>query len=166
MELKYFKLYDDVRDLTFGTEESACFDLRVYLKPGLIVQSWNEENFERKRSILENRYFIDPGERVLLPTGIIFDIPRGYSVRIHPRSSVAIKRGLVNRNAEGIIDSDYFHESKISLVNTTKLWQQIMDGDRLLQCELVPVLNYELNKTTIRPTQRTNRIGGFGSTGV
>ncbi len=165
-QLKYFKLYPDVPDLTFGTKEAACFDFRVYLKPGLKFPIWDRYNVLYTIEIEENHFTLLSGHRALIPTGIIFDIPKGYSVRVHPRSGVAIKQGLVNRNAEGIIDSDYFHEASISLVNTSGNHQKISDGERLLQCEMVPVLQYSLEETKDKPQQRTDRIGGFGSTGV
>jgi dUTP pyrophosphatase len=42
-----------------------------------------------------------PQERALIPTGLIFDIPEGYSIRIHPRSGMALKYGLILANCRG-----------------------------------------------------------------
>lgn len=183
LELKYHKMYDDVQDLEFATEESACFDLRAYLVPGTLLKTWNNNNKEYDKPVF--RYtsvctddlnkdkdglgyiIMYPGERVLIPTGIKLIIPEGYSVRIHPRSSVSIKRGLSNPNHEGVIDSDYFKECHIVLENTTdKSIENIWHGDRVLQAEMVPVLKYDLCVTDEEPIQRTSRTGGFGSTGV
>jgi dUTPase len=42
----------------------------------------------------------------------------------------------------------------------------IKHGDRIAQGELVKSLDYSLNPCYNPPTQKSNRIGGFGSTGV
>jgi dUTP pyrophosphatase len=44
---------------------------------------------------------------MLIPTGLIADIPEGFSVRIHSRSGLAFKQGVYLTNCEGVIDSDY-----------------------------------------------------------
>ena len=38
---------------------------------------------------------------VLIPTGLIFDIPEGYSVRLHSRSGLRWKDGIYLTNCEG-----------------------------------------------------------------
>jgi dUTP pyrophosphatase len=81
------------------------------------------------------------------------------------RSSVALKKGLVMANGTGIIDSDYVEESYMMLQNVTDSLVTIENGDRLVQCMLVPVEQHELVETTDRPEQKTDRNGGFGSTG-
>jgi dUTP pyrophosphatase len=69
-------------------------------------------------------------------------------------------------NAEGIIDSDYTDETKIIVLNISNIPIRINHGDRIAQAEMVPVLNYNLVPTTEDIAQKTNRAGGFGSTGV
>jgi len=107
---------------------------------------------------------INPSERVLVPTGIIFDIPDGYSVRIHIRSSIALKLGLNLANGEAVIDSDYVQESFVMLQNTTNHQIEIQKGERIAQAELVWNQPVALELVE-RPHQKTNRTGGFGSTG-
>jgi dUTP pyrophosphatase len=166
LQLNYYKLFPDVPDLTFATDQSACFDLRVYIKPGLSVSFYNQQHLPFHLEHTSNSAILQPGVTYLLHSGIIFDIPEGYSVRVHPRSSMAGKRGIINPNLEGVIDSDYVEECLMLLKNTSKYEQVLNDGDRVLQAELVPVLKYGLVSVTNKPVRRTNRIGGFGSTGI
>ena len=107
-----------------------------------------------------------PGERILVPTGLIFDIPLFYSVRIHARSSISLKMGVIIPNGEGIIDSDYYHQTYVMLYNASADEVIIYHGDRIAQGELVKTLDYDLVETEDIPEQKTNRVGGFGSTGV
>lgn len=171
MVLKAFKLYPEVRTPQRATEQAACFDLCAYLgQPVFDVEGFFENNKPCKAEIFDNvssrHLVIDPGQRLLIPTGIIFDIPEGYSVRLHPRSGLALKEGLVMANCQGIIDSDYVHETKIMVLNTSTQRLQIYHGDRIAQGELVKVENYSITETVTKPETKTNRTGGFGSTGV
>jgi len=116
--------------------------------------------------IEELQISISPADRVLIPTGLIFDIPEGHSVRIHPRSSISLKKGLTLTNGEGIVDSDYYHETFIMFTNTSADEVRIKHGERIAQGELIKTLDYSLEESIIVPEQKTNRVGGFGSTGT
>jgi dUTP pyrophosphatase len=167
-QLKVYKLHEDVVLPSFGTTESACFDLRAHLA---VTPVTFYSNRNVKYEILPSTYFnpvrldLLPGERVLVPTGLIFDIPSGYSVRLHIRSSVAAKLGLNLANSEGVIDSDYVDPIFILLQNNSISSVEINHGERLAQAELVPLLKYELIQTEEKPGQKGDRVGGFGSTG-
>ncbi len=165
-DLKYYKLYDDVQDLKFATKGSVCFDASAYLKDGEIVKYYNKYNKEDFKVIVNNHIFINPQERVLIPTGIILDITEGYSVRTHPRSSTGLKLGLSHPHNEGKIDSDYYHELFMLFINLTESIITIEHNQKLAQLEMVRKLDYNLVETKIKPEQKTDRIGGFGSTNI
>ena len=171
-KLKYFKLHDDVAEPKFATDGSACFDICAYLhKPVTVhkMQNYKEKILPERiqwSDIEELQIPIEPADRVLIPTGLIFDIPKGYSLRIHPRSSISLKKGLSLTNGEGIIDNDYYHETYIMFTNTSADEVRITHGERIAQGELVKKEIYELEETITQPTQTTQRVGGFGSTGV
>jgi dUTP pyrophosphatase len=48
-----------------------------------------------------------PGERRLIPTGLVLEIPEGYEGQVRPRSGLALRHGISMVNAPGTIDSDY-----------------------------------------------------------
>jgi len=54
-----------------------------------------------------------------VPTGLIFDIPLGFSLRIHPRSGLSYRRGISLSNCEGVIDSDYVEQTFVSVINNS-----------------------------------------------
>lgn len=166
--LKYYKLNPNVPSPKFQTAQSACFDL-CFSKMGKgDYKGWNAANKEFVRSLFPTgNITIMPGDRVLVPTGLIFDIPEGYSLRVFSRSSVALKRGLMLVNAVGVIDSDYVDETFLLMTNLSVNPQVIEDNERLCQAELIkldPPSAFE--ETTERPTQKTDRVGGLGSTGT
>jgi len=169
--LKYYKLHDDVKDPVFATEGSACFDLHCYLSKlnQITIYEMNNNKVLRFPQVYDGdiiQISIDPADRALIPTGLIFDIPEGHSVRLHTRSSISLKKGLIMSNSEGIIDSDYYHQAYIMLYNASADVIRITHGERIAQGELIATLKYDIEETTDVPEQKTTRVGGFGSTGV
>ena len=160
-QLKYYKLHNEVISPKFATDGSACFDICAYLdNPVTAYRMYNHK--QKIRTPTLNR----PADRVLVPTGLVFDIPEGYSVRLHPRSSISLKKGLIMPNGEGIIDSDYYHETFIMLYNSSADEVRIKHGERIAQGELVKTLDYSIEESIIVPEQKTKSVGGFGSTGT
>ena len=143
MNLKAYRLHETVVLPKFATQQSACFDISAFAD-----------------------HVVPANHSMAIPTGLILDIPVGYSVRVHPRSGLAYKKGITLLNAEGIIDSDYTDELKIILHNTSNTNFIIHHGDRIAQGELVKSLDYTLEECYTAPTQKTDRVGGFGSTGI
>lgn len=180
----YYRTHSNVSHPTMSTEEAACYDLCAHLHgPARTEDSipamrevvlYTPEN-KVKSGVIETTFRDDNPEsfvvipahhRAIIPTGIVFDIPAGYSVRIHPRSGLSIKHGFIVANCEGVIDSDYFHEIKALMVNNSDVDITIYHGDRICQAEMVRVEPHEMTEVLTEPSQRTNRVGGLGSTGL
>jgi dUTP pyrophosphatase len=102
----------------------------------------------------------------MVPTGLIFDIPKGYSIRVHARSGMSLKQGLVLANSEGVIDSDYVEETFVLIMNVSDNGHWLTPGDRIAQAELVKQEQFKIEERKTRPTVKTDRVGGMGSTGV
>ena len=174
MNLECYRLHDDVTIPQIATLGSACFDVHAYIHPNNPVTVYNMENKKIKREpewydkeqSPKVRLVVEPGDRVLVPTGIIFKIPHGVSLRLHTRSSISLKKGLIMPNGEGIIDSDYYHETFVMLYNASADTVYILDNERVAQGELVENNPIDISETFQQPEQTTERVGGFGSTGV
>ena len=171
--LKFYKLNEQAQLPVFATKQSACFDLYANLIVDESVQYYGAiqtKELPRRVSfdINSNRNFIQLNnmERMLIPTGLIADIPDGFSVRLHSRSGLAFKQGVYLANCEGIIDSDYVDPIFAMVTNISNVPTRIYDGDRICQGELVRCEKYTLNESDEAPTQKTDREGGFGSTGT
>ena len=171
--LKFYRTTESAILPTFATKQSACFDLYANLINGEVLQYYqaiSTKILPRKVSfdINSNRSFIpiNNEERMLIPLGLIADIPEGFSVRLHSRSGLAFKQGVYLTNCEGIIDSDYVDPMFAMITNMSNVPVKIYDGDRICQGELVRCEKYTLDESDEAPTQKTDREGGFGSTGT
>ena len=95
----------------------------------------------------------------------MFDIPENHVMKMYVRSGVALKKGLTLANNVGIIDSDYVEQTFIMMTNLTDSLVMIENGERLAQCIIEKTTKIEINETAEPIVSKTDRDGGFGSTG-
>ena len=130
----------------YETKNSAGMDLRANLKESIVLQ---------------------PGCRVLVPTGLYMELPADCEAQIRPRSGLAFKHGITVLNSPGTIDADYRGEVKVLLVNLSQEPFEICHGERIAQmvvsrfCQVKfqPVAHLE----DLSDTERG--AGGFGHSG-
>jgi len=107
---------------------------------------------------------LEPFSRVIIPTGLYFQIEEGYEVQIRPRSGLSFKTGLTIANSPGTIDEDYRGEIGIICANYTDRSIMIKHGDRIAQ--MVVNKYEECNWIEVEELEQTKRgDGSFGSTG-
>ena len=108
---------------------------------------------------------LEPGTRMLVPTGLVMAVPQGFEVQVRPRSGLALKHGLTLVNSPGTIDSDYRGEVGVIVLNTGAVPFEIAHGMRIAQIVLAPVVQADMRE--VRALGATARgAGGFGSTGA
>lgn len=166
-KLGVYKIFADVKTPSYATGQSACFDLSLYLSNDDPIDVWDDKN----EKIIYNYgsstdVTILPGHRYKLPTGLIMDIPEGYHVEVNVRSGTGLKKGLTCINDTGIIDSDYVQEVFVLIHNTTKSIVVLENGERFAQARLVKNEKVEFEVLKTAPVTKTDRDGGFNSTGT
>lgn len=166
-QVKCYKVTPDAHLPEYGSELAACFDLKASLKGVWTVKVFSPFNTMDEIGVnTVNEITVYPGCRVLVPTGIIFDLAKHESLRIHPRSGLALKQGITIANCEGVVDADYVDPTYVMLINTSEQPFHVKDGDRIAQAEIVSYTKREIVSIENKPEQKTSRDGGFGSTGV
>ena len=117
------------------------------------------------RACTDGPLVIEPGQSVLIPTGIALHIgDPGLAAMILPRSGLGHKHGIVLGNLVGLIDSDYQGPLMVSCWNRGQAAFTVQPMDRIAQLVIVPVV-----QARFRVVQEFNASdrgeGGFGSTG-
>ncbi|MFC1669848.1 dUTP diphosphatase [Spirochaetota bacterium] len=108
---------------------------------------------------------INPGETVLVPTGMYIEIPEGYEAQIRPRSGLALKHGITLLNTPGTIDSDYRGEIKIIMTNLGKDPFTVTKGMRIAQMIFNKIYRgHFINTDELNSSERND--GGFGHSGI
>jgi dUTP pyrophosphatase len=115
-------------------------------------------------ALLPETLVIPPLGRVMIPTGLMLEIPAGYEAQVRPRSGLAAASGLTVLNSPGTIDSDYRGELKVILVNLGSDPCLVKNGDRIAQLVFSPVVQAVLEEAE-NLTETARGGGGFGSTG-
>ena len=117
------------------------------------------------RACVDGSTKVQPGETILVPTGIsIFIDDSSLAAVILPRSGLGHKQGIVLGNLVGLIDSDYQGPLMVSMWNRGDEIFQFEAGDRIAQLVFVPIVqaNFEIVED-FESSQRGE--GGFGHTG-
>jgi len=146
LSVKYINKSTNV-DPKFAYEGDSGFDLRADIEIDIVL---------------------DPFKRVLVPTGLYFELEKGTEIQVRPRSGLAIKHGITVLNTPGTVDSHYRGEVKVPLINLGEEPYLIQKGDRIAQAVIMPVFGegrVNLLKTDgINETTRGE--GGFNSSGI
>ncbi len=142
--VKFTKLDERAQMPAYGTQFAAGADLRAVLDEAVTIQ---------------------PGQTLLMHTGIAMEIPEGLVGLVYARSGLAAKRGLAPANCVGVIDSDYRGEIMVALHNHSGEPQRIEHGERIAQMVIAPYVfaNYQETESL---TDTVRGEGGFGSTGT
>lgn len=140
--LKYKKLDKALPDLKYAYETDCCFDFASAINA----------------TIHPN----DPP--VIVPTGMIFDIPARHELQVRSRSGLASK-GIVVTNSPGTVDCSYTGEVKIIMSNLGDKPFPIVHGMRIAQGKISLKPHVVLKEVDeINPKDRGEN--GFGSSGV
>lgn len=109
---------------------------------------------------------LEPGQRVLVPTGIALALPEGTVGLVHPRSGLAARQGVSIVNTPGTIDAGYRGEIKVCLINLDPETPVTLPaGSRIAQLLIQKVEFATFDEVSqLDSTERGE--GGHGSTGV
>ena len=127
----------------YATSSSAGLDLRANIKKPV---------------------YLNPFQRILIPTGLKISLPEKFEGQIRPRSGLALKHGITVLNSPGTIDSDFKGEVGVILINLSDVKYKIKPGDRIAQMIISSFSNVKWKLVDdIGQSKRGN--SGFGSTG-
>lgn len=127
----------------YATSSSAGLDLRANIKKPV---------------------YLNPFQRILIPTGLKISLPEKFEGQIRPRSGLALKHGITVLNSPGTIDSDFKGEVGVILINLSDVKYKIKPGDRIAQMIISSFSNVKW-KLVDEIGQSKRGSSGFGSTG-
>jgi dUTP pyrophosphatase len=152
--LKFVKIRD-VKSPSRGTENSAGIDFYV------------PNDFIPENPICDY-ISMQPGEGVIIESGIHVKIPKGYVLIAKNRSSIAVSKSLFVGAC--VIDEDYQGEILLHVINVGERATYIQSGEKIVQMLLLPAYYAEIDeidKLQDLYDEKTNRGEGcLGSTGT
>ena len=110
---------------------------------------------------LPDTVIINPGETVLVPTGITAWMQDDEVLELHIRSSLSVKRKIRLGNSVGIIDADYYGKNIGAYLENFGSEVVVIDkGERVMQG-----IFYKYLRSVNSEVLQSERTGGYGSTG-
>lgn len=111
---------------------------------------------------------IPPQSRMLVGTGLKFNIKDGFEMQVRPKSGLALKQGLTVLNTPGTVDSGYDGEVKVILYNSSHDTVYVEKGQKIAQACICPVVNGKWieTKEVTEISGKDRGDNGFGSTGI
>ena len=139
----------------YKTKGAACCDLKANIVPDI--------NGTRILRLM-------PGHTQLIDCGFSMALPAGHEAQIRAKSGWAVKGIIVTNATEeqegGTIDEDYRLRIKVILTNAGKQIVNVNHMDRVAQMAVRPCWYFDFDSTDHLENAESNRVGGFGSTGV
>ena len=109
---------------------------------------------------------IEPGQSVVLPTGVKMEVPEGCMLQIMNKSGVASKRSLVTGAC--VVDEGYTGEIFVNLHNIGKETNFVESGQKIAQGVFVKIEKprlWEIEEDNIYGEETSRGTGALGSTG-
>lgn len=144
VQVNFKKLDDRATIPTYASEYSAGADLYA---------------------VCDSDVSIEPGQTVLIHTGLAMEIPQGCGGFIFARSGLASKKGLAPANKVGVVDADYRGEIMVALHNHSNTVVAVSHGERVAQLVILPYY-YAVFTEKEELSDTVRGQGGFGSTGT
>lgn len=148
MKIKIKKLHPDAKMPHRGTDDAAGFDLYATQDVTIVT-----------------------GEPMKIPTGLAFEIPKGYVGVVYSRSSSALN-GLVITPL--LVDSDYrgevfvlanYHKQPLDVIGSLVFRRYtVRAGDRIAQIRIEKLIDTEYEWAD-ELSETARGAGGYGSTG-
>ena len=145
MTLEFIKIHPDAVSPTYNYPTDSGFDLHSTEGVG-----------------------IPPQSRMIVGTGLKFNIKDGFEMQVRPKSGLALKQGLTVLNTPGTVDSGYDGEVKVILYNSSNDTIYIERGQKIAQACICPVVNgrWIQTKEVTEISGKDRGDNGFGSTGI
>ncbi|CAK8054908.1 deoxyuridine 5'-triphosphate nucleotidohydrolase [Eupransor demetentiae] len=157
-----------------STHNAAGYDFKAaqdMVLPSLVNQPFLKElnifSLGKISALLEKPEVRAALKPTLIPTGIKAYMQPGEFLQLVARSSAPIKKQIMMPNGVGIVDADYYNnegnegEIFFQYLNFGLEDVHIKKGERIGQGVFMPYLLADQDEAS----EKTTRVGGFGSTG-
>lgn len=137
----------NVRSPEKATSKAAGFDMYIPEYSNDYAKFLSEKNTADKMIISQDengfKIILRPHSIVRIYSGIVFDIPDGFYLKVGNRGSISSKRGIVYTS--DIIDTDYTGELFFALLNTTNDNVSVYFGEKIIQV-IKTAIDYDIPK--------------------
>lgn len=155
IQLGVYRAGNDVKMPDYNNALSACFNL-YFCPTSKNIHGYSNHGKAITKPINSDKSItIHPGDRLRIPTGLIFKLRvvhsvetfaditrekeelRQFSIRLHSDYTLALTKGITLVISEGIVDVDNQHEVYVLMTNTSDSSVTIQYHDKICQAEVI-----------------------------
>lgn len=159
----------NVKDLIKKHETDSCYDICAYIPSKEVLTELAKDN-NRFTKLLNHlsaygsdSIVIAPGETIVVPTNVCFELPNNIECQCRPRSGLTSQGITIGW---GTVDEDYRGDVGIIVTNISNENFIIKSGERIAQLYFNRKTKVILEDHTGEEVSETDRgDAGFGSTG-
>ena len=161
----------NVKDLIKKHETDSCYDICAYIPSKEVLTELAKDNDNDRFTKLLNHLsaygsdsiVIAPGETIVVPTNVCFELPNNIECQCRPRSGLTSQGITIGW---GTVDEDYRGDIGIIVTNISNENFIIKSGERIAQLYFNRKTKVILEDHTGEEVSETDRgDAGFGSTG-
>lgn len=148
--MKVSRLNQTVDRPKFSNREDPIFKLKAFLEPGnkvRVLSSLNKETFTIVKTVNDKSLIqIYPQQRILIPTGLMFDVPAGSVLKIYADELISFKKGIILVNGIDLIKHGNNDEANIMIYNMSDAVVTIENGEIVAQAMLEKIIPYDITE--------------------
>jgi dUTPase len=138
-------------DATIIKQKKATFDICANFSriDNIVVVKKDGKRTQIKVSTLSNNtrcVIMDSGDRALIPTNLIFQIPENCKMTLYSKKNLSFNNGLTLSSGVDIIDSNYTDPLFVLMCNNSNTRSTIKAGDKIVEGEIAPyfIANFQI----------------------
>lgn len=159
--MKVFRLNENA-NIPELIEGSACFEIKACLDFGSRVRFFNPLNKETYTPVknINGKVGVQvyPQQRMMIPTGLRFDVPKNSVLKIYSLHDTVFKKGVNLANGVEIVNFNYDGELYVLIQNLSDAVAVIENSESIAQGILEKIAAYDLKEAnTQTQTHKENQ---------
>jgi dUTPase len=158
--MKIFRLNKRAERPNFFNRADPIFNMKACFEPNTkvcILNSLNKETFALTK-VINGKTVVQvyPQQRVLIPTGLSFDVPVESVLKIYTHDEASFKKGLVLVNGISLIKHGYTEECYVMIYNISDAVAVVEDGENIAQATLEKIIPYDITEMPTEAVKETS----------
>lgn len=154
--MKVFRKNENAVRPTFTNHKDAVFNLKACFEIGdrvRLLNPLNKETYTPAKTIRGKTVVqVYPQQRMLIPTGMIFDIPDDCVLKLYSHPDVSKTKGLILSTGVELVRNGDSGEVHVMITNITDGVSIVETGENIALAQLEKMHEYSISEITELPS--------------
>jgi dUTP pyrophosphatase len=158
--MKVFRLNKKAERPKFSNRADPIFNMKACLEPNTkvsILNSLNKETFALTK-VVNGKTVIQvyPQQRLLIPTGLAFEVEAESVLKIYTHEEASFKKGLILVNGISLIKHGNSEECHVMIYNISDAVTVIEHGENIAQATLEKIIPFDITEIPTEAVTQTS----------